>query len=127
MKRRDLLIAIGVLGAVFGGPPLVRRYFSKFDFAPLPGFDGFRQLEQGPITSFPNFLLGIEASTPDQLRDRQAIEADPCRYLFGPNISGENQLSIAIFSDYFCPYCAVLGRQLIRLQQQRSDIRLVLN
>jgi len=128
MKRRDLLIAAGVLGAVFGGLPMVRRYLSGFDFAPLRGFDGFRRLEQGPITSFPSFLLGIDSLTPDQLRDRQAVEADPCGYLFGgPGVSGGNQLPIAIFSDYFCPYCAVLSRRLIRLQHQRSNIRLIVH
>lgn len=127
MKRRDLLIAAGVLGAVFGGPPLVRRFLSGFEFAPLRGFDGFRRLEQGPVTSLPDAFFGIDAPTPKALRDRQLVMRDPCRYLFGEGVTGAGQIPIALFSDYFCPYCAVLSRHMIELQQQRSDIRLVVH
>lgn len=127
MRRRDLLIAIAVLGTVFGLPAALRRARSGFDFTPLAGFDGFRRLDQGPITSIPNFLVGIEKPTPEEVNDRKAIADDPCGYLFGPNGAGATQLPIALFSDYFCPYCAVLSHRLIRLEQQRDDIRLIVH
>ena len=72
-------------------------------------------------------MVGLTAPSAQQINDQAAIHDNPCSFLFGKNPVQGGKLPIAIFSDYFCPYCAVLSRHLIRLEQQRSDIRLIVH
>jgi hypothetical protein len=127
MRRRDLMIALGVFAAVFTIPPLYRRAFSEFEFTPLTGFDGFRRLKYKASSSAPDFLMGMDSPTPEQIRTREAFHRDPCTFLFGPPVPDDNRLPIALFSDYFCPYCATLSRQLMRREREQGDIRLILH
>ncbi len=124
LRRRDFLGSAVVLLAVFGIPPLWRRAFPSFDFVPLDGFPGFRKLDQGPVSSGPVALIGLDAPDPSIAAERAELLKAPCAALF-ENHKPEDGLPIAVFSDYNCPYCFVLSERLIRLEESGAPIRLV--
>jgi protein-disulfide isomerase len=124
LRRRDFLASAAVLLAVFGGPPLWRRAFPSFDFVPLDGFPGFRKLDQGPVSTGPIALIGLDAPDPSIAAEQAELLKAPCNALYGAHAPDQN-VPVAVFSDYNCPYCFVLSERLIRLQEGGAPIRLV--
>lgn len=125
LKRRDLLVSGAVLLAVFAGIPALRRQFTSLQFEPVEGFEGFRRLGLGAISTGPVVFLGLDASNEDLRAERAQIRQNPCTSIFGPPAPLDDRLPIAIFSDYNCPYCAVLSDLLIRLEESGAPVRLI--
>ncbi|MEP2029468.1 MAG: DsbA family protein [Paracoccaceae bacterium] len=125
IKRRDLIVSGVVLLAVFGGIPALRRFNSSFQFDPVDGLEGFRRLGAGSMSAGSALFVGLDASNEDLSVERARIRQIPCRSIFGPQVASDGRLPIAVFSDYNCPYCAVLSERLIRLEESGVPIRLI--
>ncbi len=130
-RRRDLLIWGGALAAGIGFSTWIRTRPTPLSFTPLATPPGFRML--GNVTGGSTggasgigaaLFAGLDAPA---AKDQTAPPADPCRALFGAPDPGDTRLPIAVFSDYFCPYCAAHSRALEDLAAARDDIRLVLH
>lgn len=124
MRRRDALIIGGAMAVALAIPPILRRIPSDFDFQPLEGFDGFRRLVSGPVSGGPDPFVGLIARIPDQAPIYEETLKRPCLSLFGPLGWGDD-LPIAIFSDFNCPYCQMLEARLIDLRDSGAPIRLI--
>jgi hypothetical protein len=125
LKRRDLLVSGAVLLAVFAGIPALRRQYTSFQFEPVEGLEGFRRLGSGSISAGPVVFLGLDANDEDLSTEQAQIRQTPCASIFGPPVLQDNRIPIAIFSDYNCPYCAVLSDRLIRLEESGAPVRLI--
>lgn len=119
-RRRDLLIVGGVLAAVYGlralpwdsvlggGPEYV-------DVADLPPFR--RLATQGNISSASAPFVGIEAPTDNAGARRaraEAVRSRACPALFGTDVP-DDVVPIAYFSEFRCPFCRALERDLDQL------------
>lgn len=122
--RRAILglgaIALGYVGLTKGGPALWSL------LGPLPEFSttgmpaGFRT-RVGPAeltTGLANPLIGIDDGTPPQPADA-LDDAALCRALFADALPGH--VPIQYFTDYNCPYCRVVGRDLRDFAQANRD------
>lgn len=126
-KRRDLLIWGGALVAGISVSTWVRTRPEPLSFTPLTHPPGFRMLNGGSGGGSgigAALFAGLDAPAPRDQAALDAISADPCRALYG---ASDPRLPIAVFSDYFCPYCAAHSRALEDLAAKRDDIRLVLH
>ena len=117
VRRRDLLVFGGIVALIYGlralpwdrlpgrGP----RYADIADLPPFRRLDGVGQTSGTPLA-----LVGLDAppQDADQRRARaEAVRADPCPALFG-NGGSEGVVPIAYFSEFRCPYCRALERDL---------------
>lgn len=113
--RRGLLIAAAAVGAVWGGGALWRAWDARrFDFEPVDGLPGFRRIAAGPVTragGTADPLVGLETRRPPPV----LTDAEVCSALHRSEGQG---VPVASFSDYFCPYCRVLTRELFALQAE---------
>lgn len=125
LKRRDFLVAGAVLLAVFGGIPALRRLGSSFEFERIEGLTGFRRLGSGPLSAGPVVFLGLDGNGEDLSAERNQILQNPCTSIFGSSAPQDDRLPIAVFSDYNCPYCAILSDRLIRLEESGAPVRLI--
>ncbi|GHF36767.1 DsbA family protein [Seohaeicola zhoushanensis] len=118
MSRRNLLIGGALaLAWVIGAPRLIRLTQDEFPFEDMPGLPGFRSLGFGGGGA--NIaLLGIgegEAPGPNPLG------SNPCAAIFG---DGDDRLPVAVFTDYFCPYCPEVS-ELVRRLDRAGEVRAV--
>lgn len=120
IAHRNLLLAAGgvaLVAAFQKGPDILAAFGSEFEFEPSP-VDGFRQIAGGSSStgSFDPFV-GLD-------RDKVAIPAELvatvernlCSTLFED--TGTGDVPVASFSDYNCPYCRILTRDLGRIAQE---------
>lgn len=124
MRRRDALIAGGAVVAALALPQVLRRVPSRFEFEPLPGFEGFRRMTGGRISGGVDPLVGLAARLPDQAPLPDTPLNTPCLELFGPGGWGD-KLPVAIFSDFNCPYCKLLEAHLMALRGSGAPLRLI--
>lgn len=122
MRRRDALVAAGLIGIAVSIPPLLRLRPPRFEFEDLPGLPGFRRLAQGPISAAPPVFAGLRTDA-EAAADR-ALPDDLCRFIFGAEPWGDT-LPLAVFSDFFCPFCAAFERDLLRLRENGAPVRLI--
>jgi protein-disulfide isomerase len=117
VRRRDLLVFGGIVAVVYGlralpWDRLTGRGPRYADIADLPPF---RRLEGGGQTSgAPPALVELDLPSGDaDLRRARAdaVRADPCPALFGPG-GPQNDVPIAYFSEFRCPYCRALEQDL---------------
>lgn len=127
LNRRDILISGVVLLAVFGLPPAYRRFFPSFEFIPISGLNGFRQLGMGQVSLGPIAFLGLDSTNEDLSAQQDEILSSPCRSFFGATGWSSEKLPIAVFTDYNCPYCAIFSERLIRLEESGAPVRLIWN
>lgn len=123
-RRRDLLVWGGALGLGIGASAWLQHRPPPLQFASITGLPGFRRLDTGSSVAAPNILTGIDPQPRAPNPTLNRVAADPRPALFG---SPNGQLPIAVFSDYFCPYCAIHSRELRKLADSRPDIRLILH
>lgn len=116
-RRRNLLWLGGaalVVGALSAGPRFWRRAFPPpFDFEPVPGVPGFRQIARPAVSGRAALMIGLDAG--DRAADRtgaDALRADLCGHLFG-DAAGQGPVPVAYFSDIRCPWCRVLSPLLL--------------
>lgn len=123
MRRREALVIGGMFAVALAIPPILRRRSAGFAFEQMPRFPGFRRVAHQASLSGPEFFAGLE--TPEESSARARLPANLCTALFGPSGWTANPLPVAIFSDYYCPYCAVLERRLEDMRAAGSPVRLV--
>ncbi|MEM6939595.1 MAG: DsbA family protein [Pseudomonadota bacterium] len=124
MKRRAVLgLAASALAAA-GGASLAWRFWPvpTFEFEPVPSLPGFRRLPRCDGLSSGAFLTGLDgpSGTPAQLS-----EAEVCERTFHGVPTGGGDLAIAIFSDFFCPYCRVLDVEVRALAGRYPRARVI--
>jgi protein-disulfide isomerase len=127
LRRRDLFVFAGVLALAASVSPLLRYLNSGFEFVPIEGLEGFRRLDQGPVSSGPAVLVGLDGPSEALLQASAEFLQNPCRSLFGADVWREDRLPIAVFSDYYCPYCATLSRRLKTIADTDGRIDLVIH
>jgi protein-disulfide isomerase len=120
MRRRDALALALLVGGALALPPYLRRRAEPFGFEPLPQMPGFRRVAQGPLTGGGDVFAGLR--TPEEAAADAALPADLCP-LIHPDTGGAS-LPAAVFSDYFCPFCATLEQRLLRLREEGVPIAL---
>lgn len=101
---------LGILAAPIVGFQAFNRWSDRqVDTEVLDGVAGFRKVPGGPVSSpQTGWLAGIEDGTTQRITPLPAV--DLCDALYVPSTS--DRVQVAIFSDYFCPHCRVLSRQL---------------
>ena len=131
VRRRDLVVFGGIVALIYGlralpwdrlagrGP----RYVFLADLPP------FRRLESGGQTSGATLaLVGLDPASGDADVRRaraDAMRADPCPALFGAG-GAQDLVPIAYFSEFRCPYCRALERDLDTLiAEYPASFRLV--
>lgn len=115
-NRRGLLIAGAAVAAVWGGGAAWRAWDARrFDFAPVDGLPGFRRIAGGPVTRGGpgDPFVGLDGDT--GRADVVLADAEVCGALHRADGPG---VPVASFSDYFCPYCRSLTRDLIELERE---------
>ena len=122
MRRRDLLIIGGAVGVALAVPPVLRRLPSEFEFSPLDGFAGFRRLDMGGVTGGGDPFAGLRL--PDQAPLEETPISNLCSALFGPDAWAQDDVPIAIFNDFYCPYCRTLETDLLARADADASLRL---
>ncbi len=122
-SRRDLLIGTAAVLAVGGGWQVYVRRPREFDFQPIDGLPGWRQLSFTGL-SRPSAgvagaaFIGVDAET-DQVQPLAPERL--CRTLFEGNTDG---VPVAVFSDFFCPYCRTFTPKIAERAAAGNDISL---
>ena len=132
LSRRDLLVGAGVVGTIYGlrALPWDRVFPPALEFSPIADLPPFRRLAQAGQVSSPGsaVLVGLDAPRNDVTKamvDR--LRADPCPELFG-DAGGGGAVPIAYFTEFRCPYCRALERDLQPLLAADPDgLRLVVH
>lgn len=124
MKRRDLLRMGGVVAVIVGAQAWFRNRPRAFDFEPIGTLPGFRRVSYGPVSRTDDVLfVGLDRPSAEEEALQAAARFDPCRAVF-PDDPGE-KLPMAVFTDYFCPYCPEMSETAIRVAGRDHKIRLV--
>lgn len=124
VTRRNI-INLGALGAGIYGVSTVVPWMlpaRAFDFTPVDSPGGFRRIARSDGLSAGQFLTGLEDPAS---RLPPLSQSDICRLTFAGHPNGQGQLAIAVFSDFFCPYCRVLDLQVRDLAAQDARIEVV--
>lgn len=122
-SRRNILFvggaALAAAGAWCGGPVVQRLIPRQFAFEPYEHIKGFRRFSAGQVSGGTEVLVGLNGNG-KQLSSRagQAVHADICTALFGPEPVPAGVVPVASFSDYNCPYCRVLSDILLSIEEQ---------
>ncbi|MGQ0565242.1 MAG: DsbA family protein [Gemmobacter sp.] len=131
MRRRDLLVFGGIVALIYGLRALPWDSFPGRGprYADIEDLPPFRNLEGGGQTSGVALaLVGLDPSSGDaDLRRARAdaVRADPCPAVFGTDTS-QRVVPIAYFSEFRCPYCRALERDLDTLMAEYpTSFRLV--
>ena len=113
IPRRQLVAAsIALAGlAAIGVRRLPGLRAEPLEFEPLDRPPGFRRLEAGPSSAAFDPLAGL-----GQSGAAPAPPRDLCAALFGAEPLPPDQVPVAYFSDYNCPYCRVLSERLRDLE-----------
>ena len=123
VSRRDVLFVGGIVTLIYGLRALPWDRFPGRGphYVDLPDLPPFRRLEeQGQTSGATAAFVGLEppSDDADQRRARAAtLRADLCTALFGPALPTEI-VPIAYFSEFRCPYCRALERDLDTLMAE---------
>lgn len=109
LRRRDLLIAAGAVGATMVVPRLIGLFKPEFTFEPIPGLPGFRRIAGGSVSSAQAVFAGLDPMSGQETRLWQQVTKDPCRAAFGSGGWDAQTVPVAVFTDYNCPYCPTLS------------------
>lgn len=123
MRRREALVIGGIIAVALSIPPILRRRSAEMVFEEMPGFPGFRRVAHQSAAAGPGVFAGLE--TPEEASARSRLPTNLCTTLFGPSGWRTDPLPVAVFSDYYCPYCVVLERRLEDMRAAGLPVRLV--
>ncbi|MEY8829600.1 DsbA family protein [Sedimentitalea sp. XS_ASV28] len=115
LRRRDILIAAGLVGATIALPRLANLFRPEFTFEPIPGLPGFRRISGQAQSSAPPVFSGIEPVDARDIQRRRDVASDPCGAAFGSQRWPDGHVPVAVFTDYNCPYCPALSAIVIDL------------
>jgi len=125
-KRRDLLIIGATVGVIFGLRAVPwDRYFGRGPtYSAIAGLAPFRTLKtSGQVSGASVAFVGLDAleeNDPERLARMNAVKTDICGALFGTNLSA-GVVPIAYFSEFRCPNCRALERDLDEILAEGSD------
>lgn len=122
MRRRDALIVGGAVAVALAIPPILRRQASTFEFSDMPNMPGFRRLVRGNLSSGGDLFAGLLTGEEEAAMDR--LPGNLCTVIYPQKIVPA-RLPIAVFSDYYCPFCAILDQRLADLVSSGAPIDLV--
>lgn len=116
-----VLIAAGVT-AWLAIPWLERTLFvGDFEFTAMEEPAGFRRIGGGEFSGGWDPLAGVGGAAGALTLEGE----DLCRKLFGAEPLGADVVPIAYFSDYRCPYCRVLSKNLAAFEEeQHANVRI---
>lgn len=93
-------------------------------FEPIAGLPGYKRVVVTGDVSGPGIDPFVGLAVPGQSEDSQVprprMPNDPCRALY--ETTGSQQVPLAVFTDFNCPYCRILDRRLLDLAETRSDL-----
>lgn len=131
IRRRDVALLGGIVALIYGlrALPWAQVFGDAPAFAEIKGLHPFRRLATQGAASAPDFaLLGLETPSEDGFIRRaraEAVKANLCLALFGPDLP-VGVVPIAYFSEFRCPYCRALERDLERmLEEDPATFRLI--
>ena len=129
--RRNVLILGGIVGVIYGlrAVPWDRFPGRSLDYVAIDGLPPFRALQSGgQVSSGSAAFIGLDP--PDENSEARqaltrAVKADLCTALFGADVP-PSAVPIAYFSEYLCPFCRALERDLDDLLAENPEtLRLV--
>lgn len=114
-SRRGLLIGALALGAVAWGWQRFAVGRERLDFAPIDGLPGWRQVSAGPVTSpGGSATSAVFVGIGDQGAPIEPLPAEKlCSVLFRAHRGSD--VPLAMFTDFFCPYCRILTGRVVAL------------
>lgn len=105
LARRDILLLGGAAALVIGWQEFGRRGRDVLEFGPVRGARGWEIANSGQasgLSSTDFMTIGLEPSVPP---------LDPDRLNAVVHRAQEQGVPVAVFSDFFCPFCrGLLGR-----------------
>jgi len=116
-RRRDLIIAGGVVAAVVALPPILRGR-SVPELEPLAGLPGWRRLAGSVVapTGAGLALAGLDGPSPELLPLIAAFRADPEAALgFVPG-----KVPMRLFTDRYCPNCPAMEARVSDLEASEA-------
>lgn len=116
LSRRDAVIGGLSIAGVLGLARVWRRSL-PLEFRAMARPAGYRRLVQAGASGLSGggaLLIGIDAGP------RHAPIEDLCQALF-QGVGAPGAASIALFTDYRCPYCKVLDKRLLALVDEAPD------
>ncbi len=121
-SRRDVLLGVGALTAVAVGWQLWANREQPFAFAPIDGLPGWRRVDFDGVSGAPGGLSGAALVGIGEGEDAPDILAAErlCEVLFSDRDA--NSVPVAVFSDFYCPFCRVLIERLGAGVDPRVDI-----
>ena len=129
--RRNFLILGGIVGTIYGlrAAPWDRFPGGGLKYVAIDGLPPFRALESGgQVSGGSAAFIGLEPPDGNAAARRaraEAVKADLCSALFGTDIP-PGAVPIAYFSEFRCPYCRALERDLDDiLAADPTSVRLV--
>ncbi len=116
--RRNLLILGGIVAVIQAvrTRPWEQLFGRRPEYVALDGLPPFRRLagDGGQVSAASAALIGLDPPDDRVLARRaraKAVRAELCDALFGPDIP-PGAVPIAYFSEFRCPYCRALEREL---------------
>lgn len=124
VTRRNMMVLGAAVAGVYGvktlGPYILPG--RAFDFASVDNLKGFRRIARSDGLSAGQFLTGLQDPA---VRPQPLAEAEICQLTFGGRPTGRGQLAIAVFSDFFCPYCRILDVQVRDLAASDARVQVI--
>ncbi len=115
--RRKVLILGGIVGTLYGLRAVSWGQFSDrgLEYVAIDGLPPFRAIRTGgQVSGGSAAFIGIDPPDGNAGARRaraEAVQADLCNALFGAGIP-QDAVPIAYFSEFRCPYCRALERDL---------------
>jgi predicted DsbA family dithiol-disulfide isomerase len=131
MKAGRRLLLIGGTLAIIAvyKYQLLPAFFQKpLQFEPLETPAGFRRIPDGQSSiGFDPFVdVDVDArSDPEIELAIKRVRENICESLFGQRPIDDSVVQIALFSDFYCPYCRVLTQKLVRLEAESNGMILI--
>ncbi|WP_425038349.1 DsbA family protein [Primorskyibacter sp. S187A] len=126
-KSRRTILTLAGLGLGYAGlRAAVLNWPQSLVYEPLAAPAGFRRLQGGSSSGAFDPLVGLSApDAPSTRAAKDRMRADvlraPCAALYGTLTLTPDQVPIASFSDYFCPFCRVQTEQIADLVARSPD------
>ncbi len=127
-KKRSTLTTLGVIGLGYAAfryaPSLIPE---KLELEAMDRPQGFRKFVAGETSagSF-NPFVGLEGEGDSIRRDKEKradarVQGNICEALYTGLDLSPNQVPMASFSDYYCPFCRVQTKRLAELVKTKSE------
>jgi predicted DsbA family dithiol-disulfide isomerase len=126
--NRRLLLLGGTLAiiAVYNYQLLPAFFQKPLQFEPLETPAGFRRVSSGQSSIGFDPLIGFNARANPEIKFAiTRVKENICDSLFGHEPVDSNIIQIALFSDFYCPYCRVLTQKLVRFEAESNGMILI--